>query len=101
MIKIRTMIDKSKFPLYGYISSAIALILFIFPILDLINRCPFGFGNVMKISIIQFVFAIFAFYFGCCSETKGGKTSKYLGLCIIIILTSYYIIVVMPCIINI
>ena len=94
------MIDKSKFPLYGYISSAIALIFFIFPILELIDRCPFGLENVIKISVIQFIFAFFSIYFGCCSETKKGKISKYLGIGVIILLIFYYILVVLPCINN-
>jgi len=94
------MIEKKRFPIYGFISSAIALIFFIFPILELINRCPFGFENIIKISIIQFVFAFFSIYFGCCSETKKGKISKYLGISIIIILILYYILVVLPCISN-
>jgi len=92
------LIDKSKFHIYGYISSLFALILFIFPILEIINRCPFGFENVVRISFIQFILAFFAIYFGCCSETIKGKISKYLGIVAIIILILYYFFIVFPCV---
>jgi hypothetical protein len=92
------MINKNKFPLYGYICSIIALLFFIAHLLYLVDLCPYGISTVIRISFIQVILAILAIYFGCCSESKKAKTSIILGAIIIILVILYSILVVLPCI---
>jgi len=92
------MINKDKFPLYGYISSTIAILFFIADFLYLIDKCPFGISTVIRISFIQVILAILAMYFGCCSETKKAKISIIFGLIVILLVILYYIFVIHPCI---
>jgi len=92
------MINKEKFPLYGYICSIIAFLLFIFPFLYLIDKCPFGISMVIRISFIQVILAILAMYFGCCSKTKKAKISIILGLIVILLVLLYYIFIINPCV---
>lgn len=92
------MIDKEKFPLYGYICSTVAMLFFIAHFLYLIDKCPFGISTVIRISFIQIILAILAMYFGCCSETKKAKISTILGLIVILLVILYYIFVIYPCI---
>jgi len=92
------MINKEKFPLYGYICSTVAILFFIAHFLYLIDRCPFGISTVIRISFIQVILAILAMYFGCCSETKKAKISIILGLTVILLIVLYYIFVIHPCI---
>jgi len=94
------MVDKTRFPLYGYLSSSIALLFFLAHFLYLIDRCPYGISTVIRISFIQVILAIFAMYFGCCSETKKAKISIIFGLIIIILVTLYYIFIINPCILS-
>lgn len=92
------MIDKTRFPLYGYICSGIALLFFLAHILYLIDRCPFGISTVIRLSMIQVILAILAMYFGCCSETKKARISIIFGLVVILLVVLYYIFVIHPCI---
>ena len=92
------MINKEKFPFYGYICSTIAIFLFIFHFLYLIDRCPFGISMVIRISFVQLILAILAMYFGCCTETKKAKISIISGLIVILLVILYYIFVIHPCI---
>jgi len=92
------MINKEKFPLYGYICSTVAILFFIAHFLYLIDRCPFGISTVIRISFIQVILAILAMYFGCCSETKKAKISILLGLIVILLVILYYVFVIHPCI---
>ena len=92
------MIDKEKFPLYGYICSAVAILFFIVHFLYLIERCPFGISTVISVSFIQVILASLAMYFGCCSDTKKAKISSILGLIVILFIILYYIFVINPCI---
>jgi len=91
------MIDKTRFPIYGYICSIIALLFFIAHFLYLIDFCPYGISTVIRISFIQVILAILAIYFGCCSESKKAKMSIVLGFLIIILVILYFLIVVLPC----
>ena len=92
------MINKEKFHSYGYICSAIAILLFIFHFLYLIDKCPYGISMVIRISFVQVTFAILAMYFGYCSETKKAKISIMLGLLIILLVSLYYFLVIHHCI---
>ena len=92
------MINKDKFPLYGYICSIIALLFFLAHFLYLIDKCPFGISTVIRLSMIQVILAILAMYFGCCSVTKKAKISILLGLLIILLVILYYVFVIHPCI---
>ena len=92
------MINKERFPLYGYICSTIAILFFIPHFLYLIDKCPFGISTVIRVSFIQLILAIIAIYFGCCSETKKAKISIILGLTVILFVILYYIFVIQPCI---
>jgi len=92
------MINKDRFPLYGYICSAVAILFFLPHFLYLMDRCPFGISIVIRISFIQVILAILAMYFGCCSETKKAKISIILGLTVILLIVLYYIFVIHPCI---
>jgi len=92
------MINKEKFPLYGYICSAIAIFFFIFHFLYLMDRCPFGISMVIRVSFVQVILAILAMYFGCCSKTKKAKISIISGLIVILLVILYYIFVIHPCI---
>ena len=92
------MINKDRFPLYGYICSGIAILFFLFHFLYLIDRCPYGISTVIKLSIIQLILAILAMYFGCCSKTKKAKISIILGLTVLILVILYYIFIISPCI---
>ena len=92
------MINKDKFPLYGYICSAIAISFFSAHFLYLIDNCPFDVSTVTRVSFIQVILAILAMYFGCCSETKKAKISIISGLTVILLLVVYYIFVIYPCI---
>lgn len=91
-------IDKNKFPLYGYICSIVAILFFLFHLLYLIDKCPFGISTVIRISFIQVILAILAIYFGCCSETKKAKVSIMLGLIVILLVVLYYVFIIHPCI---
>ena len=92
------MINKDKFPLYGYICSAIAMLFFLAHFLYLIDRCPYGISTVIRLSMIQVILAILAMYFGCCSETKKARINIVLGLIVILLVALYYIFVIHPCI---
>jgi len=92
------MINKDKFPLYGYICSTIAILFFIAHFLYLIDMCPFGISTVIRISFIQIILAILAMYFGCCSKTKKAKISIILGLIVILLVILYYVFIIQPCI---
>ena len=92
------MIDKTRFPIYGYICSTIAILFFLAHILYLINRCPYGISTVIRLSMIQVILAILAMYFGCCSETKKAKISIISGLTVILLVFIYYIFIIHPCI---
>ena len=92
------MIDKTRFPLYGYICSGIAFLFFLPHILYVIDRCPYGISTVIRLSMMQVILAILAMYFGCCSETKKAKISIILGLTVILLVLIYYIFVIHPCI---
>jgi hypothetical protein len=91
------MIDRSRFPHYGYICSIIAFLFFIFHFLFLVDLCPYGISTVIRFSFIQIILAILSIYFGCCGETKKEKLSIFLGVLIIIILILYSIFVIYPC----
>jgi len=92
------MINKDRFPLYGYICSSVAILFFLAHILYLIDRCPYGISTVIRLSIIQVILAILAIYFGCCSKTKKAKISIILGLIVLILVMLYYIFIINPCI---
>jgi len=92
------MINKEKFPLYGYICSTIALLFFVAHFLYLIDRCPYGISTVIRLSMMQVILAILAIYFGCCSESKKARISIVLGLIVILLIALYYIFVIHPCI---
>ena len=92
------MINKDKFPLYGYICSTVAILFFIAHFLYLIDKCPFGISTVIRISFIQVILASLAMYFGYCSETKKAKISIILGLTVILLVIIYYIVIIHPCI---
>jgi hypothetical protein len=92
------MINKEKFPLYGYVCNLIAFFFFIFHFLYLLDKCPFGISMVIRISFIQLILAILAIYFGCCSKTKKAKISIILGLTLILLIVCYYILIIQPCI---
>lgn len=91
-------INKDKFLLYGIICSFIAILFFIFHLLYLIDKCPFGISTVIRVSMIQIILAILAMYFGFFSETKKGKISIISGIIVILLVTLYYIFVIHPCI---
>ncbi len=92
------MIDKSKFPIYGYICNTIAILFFIVHLLYLVDLCPYGISTVIRISFIQVILAILAIYFGCCSEAKKAKISIILGLIVILFVILYSALVILPCI---
>ena len=92
------MVNKEKFPLYGYICSIVAILFFLAHFLYLIDRCPFGISMVIRVSFIQVILAILAMYFGCCSETKKAKISVISGLIVILLVIIYYVFVIHPCI---
>ena len=92
------MINKDRFPLYGYICSIVALLFFLAHFLYLIDKCPFGISTVIRVSFIQIILAILAMYFGCCSKTKKAKISIILGLTVILLVILYYVFVIQPCI---
>jgi len=92
------MINKDRFPLYGYICSIVALLFFLAHFLYLIDKCPFGISTVIRVSFIQIILAILAMYFGCCSKTKKAKISIILGLTVILFVIIYYVFVIQPCI---
>jgi len=92
------MVNKEKFPLYGYICSIVAILFFLAHFLYLIDRCPFGISTVIRVSFIQVILAILAMYFGCCSETKKAKISVISGLIVILLVIIYYVFVIHPCI---
>jgi len=91
------MINKDRFPLYGYICSIVAILFFSAHFLYLIDRCPYGISTVIKVSVIQLTLAILAMYFGCCSETKKAKISILLGLIVILLVIVYYLFIIHPC----
>ena len=91
------MIDKTKFPLYGYICSTVAMLFFIFYLLYLGDLCPYGISTVIRISFIQVILAILAIYFGCCSDSKKAKISIILGIIVIILVILFSIFIVLPC----
>ena len=91
------MINKDRFPLYGYICSIVAILFFSAHFLYLIDRCPYGISTVIRVSVIQVVLAILAMYFGCCSETKKAKISILLGLIVILLVIVYYLFIIHPC----
>ena len=91
-------IDKNKFPFYGIICSSLAILFFLFHLLYLIDKCPYGISTVIKISFIQATLAILAIYFGCCSKTKKAKVSIILGLIVILLVVLYYAFIIHPCI---
>ena len=90
-------VNKEKFPLYGYICSSVAILFFLPHILYLIDRCPFGISTVLRLSMIQVILAILAMYFGCCSETKKSKISVISGVTVLLLVVTYYILVIQPC----
>jgi len=92
------VVNKERFPLYGYICNAVAILFFLAHFLYIIDRCPYGISTVIRISFIQVILAILAIYFGCCSKTKEAKLSIILGIVVIVILIFYSIIVIYPCI---
>jgi hypothetical protein len=92
------MINKDKFPLYGYICSAVAILFFILHFLYLIDKCPFDISTVIRVSFIQVILAILAMYFGCCSETKKAKISIISGFIVILLVILYYAFIIHPCI---
>jgi len=92
------MINKDKFPLYGYICSIVALLFFLAHFLYLIDKCPFDISMVIRISFIQVILAILAIYFGYCSKIKKAKISIVLGLIEILLVVLYYIFVIHPCV---
>ena len=91
------MVNKEKFPLYGYICSSVAILFFLAHILYVIDRCPYGISTVIRLSMIQIILAILAIYFGCCSETKKARISIIFGLIVILLVVTYYILVIHPC----
>lgn len=97
MERSKDMIDKIKFPIYGYICSIIALLFFIFYILYLVDLCPYGISTVIRVSFIQVILAILAIYFGCCSDSKKAKISIILGSIIIILIVLFTVFAVLPC----
>jgi len=92
------MVNKEKFPLYGYICSIVAILFFLAHFLYLIDRCPFGISMVIRVSFIQVILAILAMYFGCCSKAKKAKISVISGLIVILLVIIYYVFVIHPCI---
>jgi len=92
------MVNKEKFPLYGYICSSVAILLFLAHILYVMDRCPYGISTVIRLSMIQVILAILAMYFGCCSETKKARISIIFGLIVILLVVLYYILIIHPCI---
>ena len=92
------MINKDKFPLYGYICSTVAILFFFAHFLYLIDSCPFGISTVIRVSFIQVILAILAMYFGCCSETKKANISIILGIIVILLVIFYYVFIIYPCI---
>jgi len=92
------MINKDRFPLYGYICSTVAILFFLAHFLYLIDRCPFGISTVVRISFIQVILAILAMYFGCFSETKKAKISIILGIIVLMLVALYYLFIIHPCI---
>ena len=91
------MIDKTKFPIYGYICSIIAFLFFLIHFLYVIDQCPFGISTVIRISFIQVILAILAIYFGCCSATKKAIISIISGLTVILFLILSYVFIIGPC----
>jgi len=92
------MIDKDKFPLYGYICSTVAILFFIIHFLFLMDNCPFGISTVIRISFIQVILAILAIYFGYFSGTKKAKISIISGLIVILLVIFYNVVIIYPCI---
>jgi hypothetical protein len=91
------MVDRTRFPVYGYTCSTIAYSLFIFHFLFLVELCPYGISTVIRFSFIQIILGILSIYFGCCGKTKKEKISIFLGISVFIILIVYYIFVIQPC----
>jgi len=92
------MVNKEKFPVYGYICSTVAILFFLAHFLYLIDNCPFGISTVIRVSFIQVTLAILAIYFGYCSDTKKAKISIISSLIVILLVILYYFFVIQPCI---
>jgi hypothetical protein len=66
-----------------------AVLFFLFHLLYLIDKCPYGISTVIRLSMIQVILAILAMYFGFFSETKKGKISIISGIIVILLVILY------------